>query len=68
MSLLSFAQESIHYTTMNGLSGIDVTAICENENFLWIATNDGLNRFDGKSFKVYRSDNTNKNILTENNI
>lgn len=68
MSLLSFAQESIHYTTMNGLSGIDVTAICENENFLWIATNDGLNRFDGKSFKVYRSDNTTKNSLTENNI
>jgi Signal transduction histidine kinase len=65
---LVFAWESIHYTTMNGLSGIDVTAICENENFLWIATNDGLNRFDGKTFKTYRSDNTTRNSLTGNNI
>ena len=68
ISSLSVAQEAIHYTTMNGLSGIDVTAICENENFLWIATNDGLNRFDGKTFKIYRSDSTTKNSLTENNI
>lgn len=68
ITILSFAQESIHYTTMNGLSGIDVTAICENENFLWIATNDGLNRFDGKTFKIYRSDSSTKNSLTENNI
>lgn len=67
-SVFTFAQEYVHYTTIDGLSGIDVTAICENENFLWIATNDGLNRFDGKNFKVYRSDEANKNSLTENNI
>jgi len=64
----SFSQEYTHYTTIDGLSGTDVTAICENENFLWIATNDGLNRFDGKEFKVYRNDNSTTNSLTENNI
>jgi len=68
ISAPSYSQEYTHYTSTNGLSGTDVTAICENENFLWIATNDGLNRFDGKEFKVYRSDNAANNNLTENNI
>lgn len=67
-SSLSYAQEYSHYTTIDGLSGTDVTAICENENFLWIATNDGLNRFDGREFKVYRNDNSVENSLTENNL
>ncbi|SHE99499.1 Signal transduction histidine kinase [Dysgonomonas macrotermitis] len=62
------SQEYTHYTTIDGLSGTDVTAICENENFLWIATNDGLNRFDGREFKVYRNDNTSANSISENNI
>lgn len=67
ISVLSYSQVFNHYTTADGLSGTDVTAICENENFLWIATNDGLNRFDGREFKVYRNDNS-ENSLTENNI
>lgn len=57
-----------HFTTVDGLSGTDVTAICENENYLWIATNDGLNSFDGKKFKTYRRESNSANSLTENNI
>ena len=53
---------------MQGLLGSDVTAICENENFLWIVTNEGLNRFDGKKFKVYKKANNSTNSLSENNI
>ena len=64
---VAYSQELNHYTAVNGLSGTDVTAICENENYLWIATNDGLNRFDGKKFEVYRKDNS-ENSITENNI
>ncbi len=62
------AQGYHHYTTSEGLSGTDVTAICENESYLWVATNDGLNRFDGKRFTVYKKDNTSANSLSENNI
>lgn len=68
VALALHAQGFRHYTTVDGLSGMDVTAICENENYLWIATNDGLNRFDGKGFKVYRHDDVSGNSLTENNI
>ncbi len=65
---LSHAQESRHYTAADGLLGTDVTAICENENFLWIATNEGLNRFDGREFKAYKKESGCSNCLSENNI
>ncbi|MBP1614846.1 MAG: hypothetical protein H6Q13_2294 [Bacteroidetes bacterium] len=63
-----FSQEFRHYDTMDGLSSIEVTSICENENFMWMATTDGLNRFDGRNFKVYKRENGNPNSLTANNI
>lgn len=62
------ANEIIHYTATQGLSGTDITAICENENYIWIATNDGLCRFDGKTFKVFKKDNSSANSISENNI
>lgn len=42
-------------TTENGLSSSFVNAIRQDpDGFLWVATTDGLNRFDGYSFRVYR--------------
>lgn len=57
-----------HYNVIDGLSGSEITSVCENENFLWIATTDGLNRFDGHKFKVFKRDATSENSLTENSI
>jgi len=62
------AQEFNHYDIIDGLSSIEVTDIKENDNFMWIATCDGLNRFDGENFKVYKRENDSLNCLTENNI
>ena len=43
------------YTIENGLSQNSVYSICQTKDgLLWIGTNDGINRFDGKDFKVYR--------------
>ncbi|HLO57259.1 MAG TPA: ATP-binding protein [Bacteroidales bacterium] len=61
------AQEFIRYNITDGLSGVEVTDIIENGNFLWISTTDGLNRFDGKHFKVFRHQPGNTNSLRENN-
>jgi ligand-binding sensor domain-containing protein len=41
-------------TTRNGLAQNDVHKIIQDsKKFIWIATNDGLNRFDGYDFKTY---------------
>ena len=48
-----------NYTISNGLSQSSVNSIIQDDlNSLWIGTQDGLNRFDGKSFEIFSSDET----------
>ena len=48
-----------NYTINDGLSQSSVSCIIQdNNNALWIGTQDGLNRFDGRSFEVFSSDDT----------
>ena len=55
-SLYSFCQttQTIYYTTKDGLPSNSVyRTILDNRGFLWIATENGLAKFDGKNFKSY---------------
>jgi len=46
-----------HLGTANGLSQLNPNAILQDSyGFIWVATNDGLNRYDGYKFKIYRND------------
>jgi signal transduction histidine kinase/ligand-binding sensor domain-containing protein/DNA-binding response OmpR family regulator len=46
-----------HYGIAQGLSQSSVTALAEDtRGFLWVGTQDGLNRFDGYEFRRYRPD------------
>lgn len=46
-----------HYQVENGLSDNMVTGCVQDKNgYIWIGTRDGLNRFDGYTFKVFRND------------
>lgn len=62
------AQDYTRYGLSEGLSGIEVTDITENENYIWIATSNGLNRFDGKNFRVFRRNPGQPNSISSNNI
>ncbi|GAB3558330.1 ligand-binding sensor domain-containing protein [Spirosoma fluminis] len=45
-----------HHTQTNGLSQGSGYAITSFDGFRWFATQDGLNRFDGYNFAVFRAD------------
>lgn len=45
-----------NYNTSHGLSQVSINAIAEDEQgFIWVATQSGLNRFDGYQFRNYKS-------------
>lgn len=44
----------INFSSKNGLTSNSVNAIIKDKNgFMWFATEDGLNRFDGQKFTAY---------------
>ncbi|MFV8389127.1 hybrid sensor histidine kinase/response regulator transcription factor [Flavobacterium sp. LB1P71] len=48
-----------------GLSNSSVNAIFQDsENLLWVGTWDGLNRYDGNNFKIFRPELDNENSLS----
>lgn len=53
----------------NGLSNNSVISIFQDrEGFMWFGTYDGLNRFDGYNFKVYRNNITDSASLVSNTV
>lgn len=58
-----------HFTSANGLSQRSVMAIVQDKKgYLWFGTRDGLNKFDGNKFIIYRHDLNDPNSLSNNNI
>lgn len=58
-----------HLTMENGLSNNKVfTVIQDRIGFIWFGTNDGLNRYDGYNFKVFRNNPNDSNSISDNSI
>ncbi len=56
-------------TEKEGLEGNQVVVFLKDRRgFLWIGTNEGLNRYDGYEFKVYRNDPQDTTSLPYNHI
>ena len=62
----------IHFgriTTQDGLSHNTVTSILQDrQGFMWFGTEDGLNRYDGYTFTVYRHDPDDPHSLRDDSI
>ncbi len=57
------------YNVDNGLTQSGITGVIQDSyGFLWIATQDGLNRYDGCFFKTYRNNPLDSNSLSNNYI
>lgn len=65
-----FESVSFHRFNINdGLSQSSVFSIAQDSlGFVWLGTADGLNRFDGKQFKVFRNEPGNPNSIPDNFI
>lgn len=58
-----------HLSSENGLSQNTVLSMLQDrKGFMWFGTYDGLNRYDGCEFKVYKSETGNPSSLTGNLI
>ncbi|MBE0571103.1 MAG: SpoIIE family protein phosphatase [Ignavibacteriaceae bacterium] len=58
-----------HISIPDGLSNAQVWDIKQDQyGFLWIATSDGLNSYDGYNFKIYRNDPGDQNSLPDNTV
>lgn len=56
-------------TTEDGLSQSDITTIIQDDDgFMWFGTHDGLNRYDGYSFKIFKPDFNKENSIPSNLI
>ncbi len=65
MNEIQFERISIE----SGLSQSSVLCICQDsKGFLWFGTYEGLNRYDGYTFKVYKNDPENPFSLSKNNV
>ena len=71
-SNLQGQQENInfqHLSIKDGLSQSSVVSIIQDKKgFMWFGTYDGLNRYDGYHFKIYRSDPKNPYSISQNHI
>ncbi|MGL1887456.1 MAG: ATP-binding protein [Reichenbachiella sp.] len=51
------------------LSNLNIQAICQDsKGYLWVGTEDGLNRFDGYDVKIYRNIENDSSSLVKNQI
>jgi signal transduction histidine kinase/ligand-binding sensor domain-containing protein/DNA-binding response OmpR family regulator len=58
-----------HLTTEDGLSNnLLASVVKDSKGFVWIATLDGLNRYDGKKIKTYRHSEDDPNSLGSNEV
>lgn len=75
VNLNAFAQYNMQrmtnhlFTTEDGLSSTKITCIHQDDrDFLWVGTEDGLNKFNGYDFTVYKKDFTDSLSLVSNHI
>ena len=58
-----------HITTGDGLSQSTVTCILKDKyGFMWFGTEDGLNKYDGYRFTIYRNNLSDKSSVAGNSI
>ena len=65
----ALAETPMRFERLDGLSHNTVLSLVQDQQgFLWIGTSDGLNRYDGYEFVVYRHDRRDATSLSDNTV
>jgi ligand-binding sensor domain-containing protein/signal transduction histidine kinase len=57
------------FDTRNGLSqNLVYDIVQDKKGFIWFGTDEGLNRFDGHEFRIFRHERNNPNSLIDNSV
>jgi ligand-binding sensor domain-containing protein len=63
----NFSPRFRKFSNAEGLSqSVVISVFQDSKNFLWFGTEDGLNKFDGFTFKVYRFDPEDSSSISDN--
>jgi len=72
MTTICSGQTNFNFKSLSkedGLSQASVFAIAQDQSgFMWFGTRDGLNKYDGYQFKVYKNDHDDNKSLVANDI
>jgi PAS domain S-box-containing protein len=67
-----FGQVIIQFKTISVKDGLSLNSVYsiiqDSQGFIWIGTEDGLNRYDGYNFKVYTTEQQNSNSLSHTSV
>ena len=67
--ILLNAQNLIRINKDHGLSQSSVTSLLQDKTgFIWVGTQDGLNRYNGQNFEIYRLNHMDSNSISNNEI
>ena len=68
-SFLTASAQTQHFYTSDQLSSNQITAICQDKTgYIWVATEYGLNKYDGYRFTNYLHDKDNPASINSNNV
>ena len=68
-SLYCYGQSGKLFTVDRELSNSMINTIYQDKNgVIWIATEEGLNRYDGAKFSIYKHEDENENSLIDNHV
>jgi ligand-binding sensor domain-containing protein len=69
LSSSAFAQRGKFFSTDDQLSSSFVTQVyLDNEGFIWTTTRNGINRYDGYQFRVFKKENEHDRSLASNYV
>jgi len=67
--IVNYAQLNKIYSISNGLSSTNINKVIQDkQGYIWIATDNGLNKFDGERFTHFKTGDERENGLTDNLI